>query len=106
MREMKEYDLFIPIAYNNGVSVGVSELERIRDDLIDKFRGLSIFRGACQGYWRDGHGQVVEDQNFVCRVVAEDNADVREYMFDLKVKLESLLKQESIFIIVRDVEIL
>lgn len=106
MSKMKEYDLFIPVNYNSGLSVELEKLERIKDDLIDKFRGLSVFSGPCEGYWREREGKTYRDRNLVFRVVAEDNGNIRNFMKELKFELEVLLQQQCIFIIVRDVEIL
>lgn len=106
MKLMKEYDLFLPVNYNSGLPVELAKLMKVQGELIDKFHGLTIFRGACQGYWRDEQNQLIEDQHLVFRVIAESNAGVQDYMEELKLELEKLLGQDSIFIIVRSVEIL
>lgn len=105
MSKMKEYDLFIPISYNSGLPIELRKLLSIKGELIDKFRGLSMFN-SCDRYWRDFDGRLNHDINYVYRVVADDTAEVRSFMLDLKSRLQELLEQESIFITVRDVEIL
>ena len=103
---MKEYDLYIPECSNDGFLFDPAKIESIRNDLIDEFRGLTVFEGLSTGYWRDQDGALYEDQNQLIRVVAEDNPEVRSFMLDLKSRLQVLLEQECIFIVVRDVEIL
>ena len=108
---MKEYDLYIPMYHNDGVEIALDKIEDIQNDLIDEFKGLTAFSSIAVGYWRDDsgldvHARLYEDQNQLIRVVAEDNPEVRSFMLDLKSRLQVLLEQECIFIVVRDVEIL
>lgn len=107
---MKEYDLYIPINYNDKRPITSVKIESIRNDLIDEFRGLTVFSSVAVGYWRahddDAEGRLYEDQNYLFRVVADDSEKVQRFMLELKDRLESLLEQQSIFIVVRDVEIL
>ena len=103
---MKEYDLYIPICYNDKRPINSARIENIRNDLIDKFHGLTVFSSIAVGYWKDEDGVLYEDQNYLFRVVADDSEKVQRFMLELKDRLESLLEQQSIFIVVRDVEIL
>jgi hypothetical protein len=100
-----EYDLFIPLYYNDGSPIEASKLRALQDQLLDQFRGLTVFPQPNEGYWRMGD-VTYHDEIIVMRVVASHKRAARRFLGQLKERLKRDLRQEEILIIERDVETL
>lgn len=105
---MREYDIYVPINYNDGVPIESFKLDMVKDDLLANFEGLSVSSEPVIGYWRnpDNRVYVHHDFNYVYKVIADDSEHVRGVITALKIRLEKALRQEKIFIVVRDVEVM
>lgn len=102
---MKEYDLFLPLYYNDGSAIDPTKYQQIQDRLIETFGGLTVFPQPNQGYWQMA-GVTYRDEIIIFRVVTA-NARVAHRVFrQLKAELKEDLQQEEILIIVRDVDTL
>ena len=51
---MKEYDLFIPLYYNDGTPIEAAKLQELQNRLLDQFEGLTYFPQPNQGFWKFG----------------------------------------------------
>ena len=51
---MKEYDLYVPLAYNDGRPIEGRKLVRLRERLLAEFGGLAFFPQPNQGFWTFG----------------------------------------------------
>lgn len=49
---MKEYDLYIPLCYNDSTPVEAAKLQRLQARLLEHFDGLTYFPQPNQGYWK------------------------------------------------------
>lgn len=43
---MKEYDLFVPLSYNDGTPVEPAKFQELQSRLLDRFEGLTFFPAA------------------------------------------------------------
>jgi hypothetical protein len=102
---VREYDLFIPLFYNDGTPIEPHKHRRLQDRLLDKFDGLTVFPQANQGYWRVG-GVTFRDEIIILRVVTSSKRSARRFLGNLKQNLKRDLRQEEILIIERDVKTL
>ena len=102
---MKEYDLFLPLTYNDGTAIEAKFFKALRLRLLEQFDGVTFFPQPNEGYWRMG-GVTYKDEIVVFRVVTARPARARRYFRELKEELKKRLDQEEIFIIERDVEAL
>ena len=102
---MKEYDLYVPLYYNDGSPVETRKLVWLRDRLIEKFGGLTYFPQPNEGFWKMGD-ITYQDQIVIYRVVASNARTARTFFRQLKEELKAELDQEEILIIERDVETL
>jgi len=102
---VKEYDLFVPLYYNDGSEVEPAKLLRLEDRLLDEFTGLTVFPQPNRGYWRMG-GVTYRDEIIVYRVVAPNTRTARRFLRRIKEELKRDLRQEEILIIERDVNTL
>jgi len=102
---VKEYDLFMPLYYNDGSPVEPDKILELKRRLLDQFDGLTFFPQANEGFWRAA-GVTYRDEILVFRVLTSDSPEARAYFAELKEELKRELKQEEILIVQRDVDIL
>ena len=100
---MKEYDLFIPLSYNDGTAIEAQKLRNLQDLLLREFGGLTVFPQPNEGYWRMGE-VTYRDEIIIYRVITAKVRSARHFMSRLKQELKKDLDQEEILIIERDVE--
>lgn len=102
---MKEYDLFVPLYYNDGSPVQGETLLELKRRLLDQFDGFTFFPQANEGFWRAG-GVTYRDEIVIFRILATDAPEARRFLSELKEDLKRELNQEEILIVERDVETL
>jgi hypothetical protein len=102
---VKEYDLFVPLRYNDGSAIEPRKLRDLQVRLVEYFNGCTFFPQPNEGYWRAG-AVTYQDEIVVYRVVTDRVRPARKYLRQLKEELKRLLKQEEIFIVERDVKVL
>jgi hypothetical protein len=102
---VKEYDIFVPLFYNNGIAIEQIKFQELQDDLLERFEGLTYFPQANQGFWTFGD-ITYHDEIVIYRVISQDSAASREYLSDLKEHLKRELQQQDILIIEREVGLL
>ena len=98
---MKEYDLFLPLYYNDGTPVEPAKFQAVQQALLKQFRGLTFFPQPNQGFWQ--HGQVLyRDEIVIYRVLASKSRSARRFLSTLKEQLKKQFRQEEILIVERD----
>ncbi|MBX9580708.1 MAG: hypothetical protein K2X87_10405 [Gemmataceae bacterium] len=102
---MSEFDLFVPLAGNDGTPFGERVFKGIKLRLLEQFDGVTFFPQPNEGYWRMG-GVVYRDEVVVFRVVTPKRRSARRFLASLKDELKRVLRQEEILIIERDVKTL
>ena len=102
---MKEYDIFVPLFYNNGAPIEPTKFQELQGRLLERFEGLTYFPQANQGFWKFGD-MTYRDEIVIYRVISQDSAASREYLSQLKDHLKREFDQLDILIIERDVGLL
>ena len=102
---MKEYDIFVPLHYNDGVPVEEKKFRDLQTRLLEYFDGVTYFPQANQGVWRMG-GVTYRDEIVVYRVVTKKVRRARRFLKQLKEELKRIFQQEEIFLVERDVKVL
>lgn len=51
---MKEYELYLPLAYNDGSAIPAEKLDHCRKLLLDEFGGFTHFPQENEGVWKLG----------------------------------------------------
>ena len=49
---MREYELYVPLCYNDGRAVESEKLTRLKKRLVDQFGGLTHFPQESEGLWK------------------------------------------------------
>jgi hypothetical protein len=105
MRDASEYDLYIPLRFNDGRPVEIQIIDGLKQQLHDRFGGLTFFPQRNEGHWQIGAVTFCEEI-VILRVVAEETRAAREFFLHLKELLKRQLAQEEVLIVERKVEIL
>jgi hypothetical protein len=98
MRTLFEYDVYFPVAGDNAVEV----LVQAKHELTDYFGGLTDFRHRSEGTWKMG-GVTFHDDIVLLRVLGEDRQAARSFLQRLSRRLATMLDQEEILIVEREV---
>jgi hypothetical protein len=65
--------LLLPVYANNGRRVPQQEFAAVRDELTQRFGGMTAYlRSPAQGTWKDERGAVDRDDVIMCEVVADE----------------------------------
>ena len=102
---MREFEIYVPLQYNDGCPIEVEKLDRLRQQLFDYFGGLTDTRQRNSGSWKVGN-VVFQDEIVIYRVLAVKQHPARRFLMDLKAELERELRQEEILIVERKIEVL
>ena len=102
---MKEYDIFVPLFYNDGTPVEAVKFQRLQAELLEHFDGLTFFPQPNEGFWRMGD-VTYRDEIVIYRVLSSRASASRKFLAQLKQRLKRELNQEEILIVERDVETL
>ena len=102
---MKEYDVFVPLFYNNGSPIEPAKFQDLQSRLLQRFEGLTYFPQANQGFWKFGD-ITYRDEIVIYRVISQDSVASREYLGKLKQELKQEFQQLDVLIIERDVGLL
>jgi hypothetical protein len=99
----REYDIYIPVTQNDGTPVDAALLAGIKETLVRAFGGYTHSTHRNEGAWRIG-GVTFHDEVTVLRVL-----DLEASGFDLpgfKRELEAKLRQKTVLMVSREVQIL
>ncbi len=102
---MKEYEIFLPLRYNDGTPINTAFIPALRVRLLEQFDGVTFFPQPNEGFWRMGN-VTYRDEIVIFRVIAANQRTARRFLRRLKEELKRDLEQEEILIIERDVETL
>lgn len=99
---MREYDIYLPTTQNDGTPIEAAEIQRIKELLASTFGGYTHFNQQSEGAWRMG-GVTFRDAVTIVRVLDEGAEPFDMEAF--KKALEQTLKQESVLIVARNVDV-
>jgi hypothetical protein len=102
---VKEYDIYIPLNYNDGTPIDSRKFQKLQRYLLDHFGGVTYFPQPNKGLWKLAD-VTYRDEIVIYRVIAISAREARQTLKDLKEQLLKELEQEEILIVERDVETL
>ena len=89
-------ELLLPLYDNDGRPFGAAPLNRVRDELAERFGGVTTFhRAPAEGVWKEGRG-VSRDQIVLFEVMAD--ALDRAWWGAYRAELEGRFRQEKLII--------
>lgn len=98
---MKEYDLYLPLHYNDGRPIAAHHITRFKNLLVEEFGGLTHFPQENEGTWKLG-GVTFREKIIILRVLGRDPPRARRFLAELRVELMRALEQADILIVERD----
>ncbi len=95
--------LFLPLYDNDGRLFARGAFDRVRDELTERFGGVTAFRlSPAEGLWKEGEGEVTRDRLVTYEVMA-DGLD-RAWWSGYRADLEGRFRQEEILMRASEVE--
>ena len=89
--------LLLPVYDNEGRRFPASDFDRVRNELAERFGGVTAFRQApAEGLWKDEGGAPVRDRVVIFEVMAERLE--REWWAGYRAGLERHFRQEKLII--------
>ena len=102
---MLEYELYVPLHYNDGRPIDPEKLRGLKKRLVDQFGGLTHFQQENEGFWKIGD-HTFRDRVEILRVLVSDEAAARKYFTQLKADLTREWEQQDFLIVTRQVSAL
>jgi hypothetical protein len=102
---VKEYDIFVPLYFNDGTPIDAGKFQELQETLLDQFGGLTFFPQPNKGFWRMA-GVTYRDEIVIYRVLGPSREESRRFLESLKQRLKRDFEQEEILIVERDVQTL
>ncbi len=103
-RTSKEYELYVPLHFNDGRRVPPVMLKRLKHRLVNQFGGLTEFRHKQEGVWRIGT-VLFRDQIVVLRVLStEPPRKARSFWKEITTTLKKQWKQKDVLLVVKKVQ--
>ena len=102
---MKEFDLFVPLYYNDGSPIEPAKFQGIQQELLRRFEGLTFFPQPNEGFWTMA-GITYRDEIVIYRVLTSKVRAARRFFREFKEDLKRELRQEEILSVERDVRTL
>jgi hypothetical protein len=99
---MKEYEIYLPTAHNDGAPTDPAEIERLKEILVRAFGGYTHLRQRSEGAWSIG-GVTFRDEVTIVRVL--DDGTARFDMRAFKKAVETALRQKNVLIVERAVSL-
>jgi hypothetical protein len=99
---MREYELYVPLHYNDGRPVEVDKLTQLKRRLVAKFGGLTHFPQENEGLWKFG-SFTFRDRIVILRVLTQDPDEAENFFRALKEDLKRDWEQNDVLIVARDV---
>ena len=89
--------ILLPLYDNDGIKFPASEINDIRNKLMQQFGGVTVYRRSpAEGLWNDEKGEVTRDEIIILEVMCEQ-VD-KNWWTTFKQNLEATLKQEKVLI--------
>lgn len=102
---MLEYELYVPLHYNDGRRIDPEKLRALKKRLVDEFGGLTHFQQENEGFWKIGD-HTFRDRVEILRVLVNNEAAAQKYFLQLKADLTRELEQQDFLIVTRQVSAL
>jgi hypothetical protein len=102
---VKEYEVYVPLNYNDGRPIEPHKVEQIGLRLLDNFTGLTFFPQRNQGFWKIGK-VTFRDEIVIFRVVSGRVRWARRFMRNLKEDMKRDLKQKDVLIVEKEIFVL
>jgi hypothetical protein len=102
---VKEFELYLPLTYNDGSPVEDHKVEGVGEMLLGFFDGMTYFPQENVGSWKAGN-VLFRDKIVIFRVLSDKPRAARKFLTNLKEQLKKDFDQEEILIVEKDANVL
>ncbi|MDB6028479.1 MAG: hypothetical protein JWM68_4702 [Verrucomicrobiales bacterium] len=102
---MREYEIYVPLHFNDGTPVEWQKLQGLKARLVEQFGGLTHFPQQNEGLWKVGEF-TFRDHVVILRVLSQDSVKSERFFARLKKEIKRDWQQEDVLIVARDVKAL
>jgi hypothetical protein len=99
---MREYELYVPLHYNDGRPIELDKLTALKRRLVEEFGGLTHFPQENEGMWKVGRF-TFRDRIVILRVLAGEAPKADRFFGQLKTDIKREWDQEDVLIVAREV---
>ena len=94
----RRYEILLPLKFNNGAPISEDALARTKDEILERFDGLTVVPQSVLGIWKS-EGQRYEDE-LVRFVIDVDDTEENQFFFaNLKTVLLERFEQLEIYMV-------
>lgn len=90
------YEILLPLRYNDGTSVEPEKFQQTKEELLERFQGITIDPGTIRGLWVY-QGEQFEDELIRFVVDVEDTPETEQFFRNLKERLKERFRQLDIW---------
>ena len=101
----RRYEILLPLKHNDGRSVSDDKLNQTREELVNRFDGVSVQPQSIVGIWVH-EGMRYEDTSVLLAIDVDDTPENRQFFLDFKSALLQRFEQIEIYIASFPVDIL
>lgn len=102
---MNEYELYVPLNYNDGRPVEAEKLSNLTNQLTHQFGGLTHFPQQNEGTWKVG-SFTFRDRIVIFRVLASNSEEAELFFADLKKTIKDQWQQTDVLIVERKIRVI
>ncbi len=102
---MREYEIYVPLRFNDGTKVENEKLQNLKTRLIEQFGGLTHFPQGNEGIWKIGN-VTFRDEIIIFRVLSADFVMAERFLARLKKEMKREWKQEDVLIVGRHIKVI
>ena len=102
---MREYEIYVPLRFNDGTRVEPEKLQYLKTRLIEQFGGLTHFPQENEGVWKVGT-VTFRDEIVIFRIISDDFVMAERFLARLKKQMKREWKQEDVLIVGRHVKVI
>jgi hypothetical protein len=99
------YEILLPLKYNDGTAVEAEKFQQTKDELLERFQGVTIDPGTIQGVWVY-QGEQFEDELIRLVVDVDDTPETEQFFRDFKERLKERFQQLDIWLVALSLRIL
>ena|SRR5207253_1880559 len=104
---MRNYEIYLPLKYNNGQAIESEKLTDIRDELAEAFGAITVssLSAPYQGTWKYGGVEYIDDIIKI-QVVTRNDRATKKFFKDFKERLKESLQQIDILITTHGIQVI
>jgi hypothetical protein len=104
---MRKYEIYLPLKYNDGESIESAKIVGVWDELADTFGGVTVssLSAPYQGRWKYG-GVEYFDDIIKIEIIATNDRAARRFFKEFKERLKESLQQVDILITTHGIQVI